>query len=123
MMANKNSLNMKKLLGSLLTGAAIFTVAGSASATGMDTPATVGAHAGGLAGSDMNSSGHMSTEGNANQNSQMSPGATRSIERAHERMNEMGSEHERATVAETTSKHLTKARHKGKSMAKGQMQQ
>lgn len=145
MMTNQNSLTMKKLFCSLLTSAAVFTVAGSASAAGlgagaglganvgagtrgnagMEAALAAGAHAEGAAGVNANGSagGRMSTEGSVNQNSQVLPEATRGSERAHERMNQMASEHEQAADAEATSRQSVKAHHKGKSTAKGKMPQ
>ncbi len=143
MMTNQNSLTLNKLFCSLLTSVAIFTFTGSASAAGLGVGAGMGANVGagaggnagmeagagaqaeGSAGVNANSSAgdRMSTEGRANQNSQVKPGATRGMERAHERMNGMGSEHEQATDAQATSRRSVKAHHKGKSTAKGKMQQ
>jgi len=140
MMTHQNSLVMKKIFCSLLTSAAVFTFAASASAAGlgggagmganvgagaggnagMDAPAGASVQAEGSAGVNANSSAgdHMSTEGGANQNSQVRPGATSGLDRAQERMSQMGSEHEQATEAEAASKPSVKARHKGKSTAK-----
>ena len=140
-MTNQNSLTMKKLFCSLLASAAVFTVAGSATAAGlgvdanagagsrsnagMEAPLAAGVHAEGSAGVSANSpaGNRMGAQGSANQNSQVLPEATRGTERAHEQMNQMGSGHEQATDAEATSRQSVKARHKGKSTAKGKLQQ
>ncbi|MHB1333994.1 MAG: hypothetical protein ACYCY1_15495 [Sulfuriferula sp.] len=139
LMTNQNPLTMKRIFCSLLSGAALFAVAGSASAVGvgagldanvgagargnagMEAPTAAGAHAEGSAGMNQQGSSHMSTEGSANQNSQMSPESTKGMDRAHERMNGMGSEHQ-APGAGTKTKQSVKSHHKVKSKAKSEAQ-
>jgi len=134
MMTKQNALRMKKLFCSVLGSATIFAVASSASAVGLggnanvgagvssgaDTSAPAGATAtvGGSAGMNAADSNHRGGEGNPNQNSQTSPNATRDMERAHERMNGMGSEHEQATDAKTRTKRSAKSHHKAKASVK-----
>lgn len=64
-----------------------------------------GEHAGGMGGM---SGEHMSAGGQANNNAQSNPDATRGLERAQERMSEQGTAHEQATAQE---------KHQGKTKA------
>ncbi|MES2366732.1 MAG: hypothetical protein V4563_12685 [Pseudomonadota bacterium] len=139
LMINRNPLTKKKIFCSLLGGAAIFALAGSASAVGLDAnvsagargntgsmeapaAASAGVNASGSAGANTQGSSHMSAEGNTNQNSRMTPESTKGMERAHERMSGMGSEHEQAAHAGTKTQHSIKSHHKVKSKAKSEAQ-
>ena len=101
----------KNLLGMVLAGASL-AFAGLASAAGLGAGLGVGANinaqVGGQAGGG--ASTHMSAEGSLNQNSQMRPDASRGMDRAQERMNAMGMEHEMATELEASSKQTVKAK-------------
>ena len=115
-----------KLLGMLLVGIASVGFAACASAVdvgvganvgvqapnaGVQTQGTVGTSTGG-AHVDGGADARMKTQDNFNQNDQKLPDATRGKERAQERMNEAGTEHEQATTVGAKSKKYAKKKKK-----------
>ena len=115
-----------KLLGILLVGIASAGFAAGASAVdvgvganagvqapnaGVQTQGNVGAATGG-AHVDGGADAHMKTQDKLNSNDQKLPEATRGMERAQERMNEAGAEHEQATTVGAKSKKHAKKKKK-----------
>ena len=87
-------------------GANVGVQAPTAGAQGNAGAATGGAHVDGAADA------RMKTQDKLNHNDQKLPEATRGMERAQERMNEAGVEHEQATAVGTKSKKHAKKKHK-----------
>jgi hypothetical protein len=115
-----------KLLGMLLGGIASVGFAAGASAVdvgvganvgvqapnvGVQTQGNAGASTGG-AHVDGGADARMKTQDKLNRNDQKLPEATRGMERAQERMNEAGAEHEQATAVGAKSKKHAKKKHK-----------
>ena len=102
-----------KLLGMLLVGIASAGFAAGASAVDVGVGANVGVQAP-TAGVQPqgNADARMKTEDKLNRNDQKLPEATRGMERAQERMNEAGAEHEQATTVGAKSKKHAKTKHK-----------
>jgi len=105
-----------KLLGMLLVGIGSLGFAAGASAVDVGVGANVGVQTQGTAGTpaagarvDESSDARVSTHQNINQNDQKLPDASRGMERAQERMNAVGAEHEQATtVGAKSKKHVAK---------------
>lgn len=104
-----------KLLGMLLIGIGSVGFAAGASAVGVganvgvQTQGNAGTSAAGGARVEGSSDARVNTHENLNQNDQKLPDATRGTERAQERMNAAGAEHEQATtVGAKSKKHAAK---------------